>query len=217
MGNLKKVSKLPSQSANSFVPSEIAHGTCTIPMKRKTGRKEAAPMGRRGKRSRDPLWTKHFFRIWFCVCDTVCIDYWKCDVFIIWRFSFYIVTFLERERVKKMYIFYGVNTSLDVLSLCSPCTWSTGMGAIHLCTTTNNNNNNKGVMELLGLGGLSPFLGLAAVVLALGAMIFGKTPETWLWQHSWATFCFYYGVALAAPDFNILREAPHETNIEEEV
>lgn len=76
--------------------------------------------------------------------------------------------------------------SSDVLSLYSSRTGSISMGVIYVyiynyfCTFIDNNNNNKGAMELLGLGGLSPFLALGAVVLALGAMIFGKTPETWL-------------------------------------
>lgn len=183
-------------------------------MKRKTGRKEAAPMGRKGKRSRDPLWTKHFsWDLILCVCV------WRMYLFYSFEdVSFYICfQYLERKWKRCTKAFCNFTMSSDVLSLYSSRTGSISMGVIYVyiynyfCTFIDNNNNNKGAMELLGLGGLSPFLALGAVVLALGAMIFGKTPETWLWQHAWATFCFYW-VPPTARDFNnIARSSPWNT------
>lgn len=201
----RKVSKnMPSQSANYFVPSPWSG--------RRDGKKPlqwAAEENARATRFELSI----SLGIWFCVCV------WRMYFFYSFEdVSFYICfQYLERKWKRCTKAFCNFTMSSDVLSLYSSRTGSISMGVIYVyiyiynyfCTFID--NNNKGAMELLGLGGLSPFLALGGVVLALVAMIFGKTPETWLWQHAWATFCFYW-VPPTARDFNnIARSSPWNT------
>ena len=198
--NRKVSNNMPSQSANYFVPSPWSG--------RRDGKKPlqwAAKENARATRFELSI----SLGIWFCVCVCdvcICPTHLKMSPSICFQY-------LERKWKTRTKAFCNFTVSSDVLSLYSSRTGSIAMGVIYVynyfCTFID--NNNKGAMELLGLGGLSPFLALGAVVLALGAMIFGKTPEMWLWQHAWATFCFYW-VPPTARDFNnIARSSPWNT------